>query len=302
MIEGLSVTPPVLGRISIGRVLEKHGKRLPQKDDQFTLTSQVRLGHDWLLHPLDERLREGGQEKLRSIPVQLLFNDPALNCRAEFSAFDRSTGRPVCVGNGVKAKRVTDEGLTQLPCPAPQGCAFAQTLGCKPYGRFNVKVEGQEDELGSFIFRTTGFNSIRTLMARLNYFSAVSGNRLAALSLALRLRAKSTTQSFGLPVYYVDLTTRDGVSLADSIAQAVTLAASREAMGMDQQALDDAARMGFANGLFEDTEEDGLDVVEEFFPDSHSEGHSATEPPVGTGRSDLITKLKRNTGVSSSLH
>ena len=36
MLKGLAITPPVLGRISIGKVVEKHGKRLPEKDDQFT--------------------------------------------------------------------------------------------------------------------------------------------------------------------------------------------------------------------------------------------------------------------------
>ncbi len=43
MLKGLAITPPVLGRISIGKVVEKNGKRLPEKDDQFTLTSQVQL-------------------------------------------------------------------------------------------------------------------------------------------------------------------------------------------------------------------------------------------------------------------
>ena len=41
MIKGLAITPPVIGRISIGRVVERNGKRLPEKDDQFTLTTQV---------------------------------------------------------------------------------------------------------------------------------------------------------------------------------------------------------------------------------------------------------------------
>ena len=41
MLKGLAITPPVLGRISIGRIIEKNGKRLPEKDDQFTITSQV---------------------------------------------------------------------------------------------------------------------------------------------------------------------------------------------------------------------------------------------------------------------
>lgn len=35
MLKGLAITPPVLGRISIGKVVEKNGKRLPEKDDQF---------------------------------------------------------------------------------------------------------------------------------------------------------------------------------------------------------------------------------------------------------------------------
>jgi len=35
MIKGLAITPPVLGHISIGKIVEKNGKRLPERDDQF---------------------------------------------------------------------------------------------------------------------------------------------------------------------------------------------------------------------------------------------------------------------------
>ena len=41
MLKGLALAPPVIGRISIGRVVERNGKRLPEKDDEFTITSQV---------------------------------------------------------------------------------------------------------------------------------------------------------------------------------------------------------------------------------------------------------------------
>jgi len=57
MIKGLAITPPILGRISIGKVVEKNGKRLPEKDDQFTLTSQIQNKDGWVKHPLDEQLR-----------------------------------------------------------------------------------------------------------------------------------------------------------------------------------------------------------------------------------------------------
>lgn len=94
MIKGLAITPPVLGRISIGRVVEKNGKRLPEKDDQFTITTQVQNKDGWVLHRLDESLRKGSANgKLRSIPVTMLFNDPDLNLRAEYTMFDRRNGR-----------------------------------------------------------------------------------------------------------------------------------------------------------------------------------------------------------------
>lgn len=95
MLKGLALTPPVLGRISIGKVIEKNGKRLPEKDDQFTITSQVHSKVGWLLHPLNDELRKGQDDKLRSIPVRLLFNEPELNFRADYTLFDRQSGRPL---------------------------------------------------------------------------------------------------------------------------------------------------------------------------------------------------------------
>ena len=264
MLKGLVITPPVLGRISIGKVVEKAGKRLPEKDDQFTITSQVQGADGWLPHPFDEGIRKAQGGKIRAIPIRLLFNDPDLNFRAEYTLFDRRTGRPVCVGNGESCKRRTESGVQSLPCPSPEGCTLAQNGACKPYSRLNVLI-GDDDPLGSFVFRTTGFNSIRTLSARMAYLQAISGNRLAYLPLELRLRGKLTRQSLGTPIYYVDLTVRATVTLEEALADARNLDAQRQAAGFDQVALDVAARAGFANGAFEDAEEEGEALVEEFF-------------------------------------
>jgi hypothetical protein len=57
MIKGLAITSPVLGLISIGKVIEKNGKRLPKKDDQCTISSQIQGKDGWIKHPLDEQLR-----------------------------------------------------------------------------------------------------------------------------------------------------------------------------------------------------------------------------------------------------
>ena len=48
MIKGLAITPPILGRISIGKMVEKNGKRVPEKDDQFTITSQIQNKEGWV--------------------------------------------------------------------------------------------------------------------------------------------------------------------------------------------------------------------------------------------------------------
>ncbi|WP_454865679.1 recombination directionality factor [Pseudomonas umsongensis] len=303
MLKGLAITPPVLGRISIGKVVEKNGKRLPEKDDQFTLTSQVQSREGWLLHPLNEELRNGQDGKLRSIPIRLLFNEPDLNFRADYSLFDRNTGRPVCVGNGETCKRLTKDGIQSLPCPSPDGCSLAQGNACKPYGRLNVVI-GDDDQLGSFVFRTTGYNSIRTLAARLHYLQAISGDRLACLPLELRLRGKSTRQSHGTPIFYVDITVRSGLSLEDALLEAKQLEETRQAAGFDQTALDHAAQQGFSNGAFEDSDEDTGAIVEEFFPSAEDQTSKAeaAPKPAAPAKTSLVQKLESKSLQSGSDH
>lgn len=308
MIKGLAITPPIIGRISIGRVVEKNGKRLPEKDDQFTLTTQVQTKDGWILHSLDERLREKAGAKLRTIPVRLLFNDPDLNLRAEYTLFDRTKGRPICSGDGESCRRVGPKGMENQTCPAPEACEFAQGA-CKAYARLNVLIDeeigdnadGKSDlktDLGTFIFRTTGFNSIRTLAARLHYYHAVSGNLLSCLTLALKLKAKSTTQSHRAPIYYADLSLREGETLESTIRAARELAQKRVDAGIDQAALDEAGRIGFANGAFEENDEDGGEIVEEFFSiegngQSGDGGDGTVGQGVTAGKAGLRERLAR---------
>ena len=266
MIKGLAITPPILGRISIGRMVEKNGKHLPEKDDQFTITSQIQNKEGWVKHPLDEQLRaKASNQKLRTIPVRMIFNDPELNLRAEYSLFDRQTGRPICVGNGQTCQRLTSQGVEQHPCPSPDLCSMAQGGHCKPYARLHVNLD-ESDELGTFIFRTTGFNSIRTLAARLSYYHAASNGLLSCLPLQLTLRGKSTTQSYRQPVYYVDLTLREGCDLKSAIQTAKEIDQQSKSSGFNQEALDHKARQGYVNAIFEMDSGDGLDVIEEFYP------------------------------------
>lgn len=302
MIKGLAITPPVIGRISIGHMIEKNGKRLPEKDDFFTITTQVQTWEGWMLHPLHAKLAEATPNgKLRTIPVKLLFNSPDLNLRAQYSLFDRTTGRPVCVGDGQLARRVTAEGVQDVPCLAPDACEFGRASGCRLFGRLNVQIDGQDDELGAFIFRTTGYNSIRTLTARLHYFQAVSGGCCKHLALLLRLRGKSTTLSHRTPVYYTDLTLREGVLLADTVSAARAEALRQVEAGVDAAALEEAARIALANGSFEDSQEEVAAIVEEFFPDQETDGQPAenSEKPATPVRPSRLTNRLAGTSVGS---
>jgi len=284
MLKGLAITPPIVGRISIGRVVEKNGKRLPEKDDQFTITTQVQTREGWMQHPQDEVQRKAhGSDKLRAIDILLPFNDPDLNLRADYSYFDREDGRPVCVGDGETCRRATHDGMHTLPCNTPDHCEF-HNRACKPYGRLYVVI-GDQDELGTFVLRTTSYNSIRTLAARMRYFHAVSGGLLASMPLELRLRGKSTTQSFRTPIYYVDLVVGGGMTLAEAIQCAQRLDTQRKEAGFNQEALDGAARRGYGDGAFEESAEDAPAVVEEFFAE-----HSADTPLSNVVPKDLADR------------
>ncbi len=64
---------------------------------------------------------------------------------------------------------------------------------------------------------------------------------------------------------------------------------ARKEAGFDQVALDEAARQGFANGAFEELDEDVPAVVEEFFPESQA----VTAKPKGTTQKSLSGRLQQ---------
>jgi hypothetical protein len=148
---------------------------------------------------------QGG--KLRSIPIRLLFNDPDLNFRADYSLSTAIPTTALCWqwGDGEGRDDRGDEGVS---LPSPAACELGRKGGCKPYGRLKVRI-GDEDPLGSFIFRTrdsTAFEPWRPVAV----LRANSGNRQSCLPLDTALRRKIDRQSHGTPIYYVDYTVRAG--------------------------------------------------------------------------------------------
>ena len=121
----------------------------------------------------------------------------------------------------------------------------------------------------------------------------MSGGQLSTLPLELRLRGKSTSQSHRAPIYYVDLTVRSGTTLSEAIVSAKADGEQRQQAGFDQAALEEAARRGFANGAFDESDEDRAAVVEEFFTEAASDPGKDMEvtPPVIGLKPGLAAKL-----------
>lgn len=286
-IKGLAITPPLLGRISIGNMVERNGKRLPMKDDQITVTTQFQINRQWVKHPLDKELRlqaeakatgksvdelastdlETMNAKLRVIPVKMLFNDPTLNLRAEYTCFN-SKGRTLCRGNGVDATRMdpNDGSVAKVECKAA-ACAYGAENRCKPYTRLNVQIDGQKDELGSFMYRTVGWNSLRALQSKLSLLYGASNGKLAGLPLELVMRGKSSAQSMGSTFFYLDLEVRSGYSLPKAVKEARAFQQEWDDAGMSRDAFEEQARQGIANGMFEDSPDEIDGILEEFFPE-----------------------------------
>ena len=131
VIRGVAITPPVIGRITMGHVEfctggNKEDKAIPKKDDFFSVTTLVQNSdRDWNLHPLHEKLL-GANEKLRAIPVRIAYNDPRLTLHNSYSCFDPKSARVLCAGDGEKARRSTEDGVKEIDCARPEACAFAR--------------------------------------------------------------------------------------------------------------------------------------------------------------------------------
>jgi hypothetical protein len=129
------------------------------------------------------------------------------------------------------------------------------------------------------------------LAARLSYYHAASNGLLSCLPLQLTLRGESTTQSYRTPVYYVDLTLRNGIHLQEAIQTAKEIDQKSKLYGFNQAALDQMARQCLAKAMFEVNAEEGLYFVEEFYVGDGVES-GKTQPESNTETKPKFTQGK----------
>ncbi len=85
------------------------------------------------------------------------------------------------------------------------------------------------------------------------------------------------------------------MTLEESITDAQKLDTRRKECGYDQRALDEAGRKGFDNAVFEFSEEETPEIIEEFYPvatDDGSTTNEATNQPVVNHKPSLKDKLE----------
>jgi hypothetical protein len=218
LISGLTYSVPVDGVIRMGYVVKRQDRRLPAKDDQFTITRKFKdASGAWVPHSLDDALRtefgetEGnGEKKLRRIPVRIAFDNPSLSISEQFAAFN-TDGRPMCVGNGCKAKR--RDGATgavvEVDCPGPDGCDYGHANRCDAFVRLLVQIDHPDAAGCHFILRSGSINAVTDCRTVLESLATMFGG-LSGLPMWLTLEAKSSTLSRQSTFWYASLRPRFG--------------------------------------------------------------------------------------------
>ncbi|MDK9702459.1 MAG: hypothetical protein OEL20_04915 [Sulfuritalea sp.] len=266
VVKGVTITPPVIGRIMIGHVELRQSddktRAIPTKDDHFTITTLVQKSDRiWEPHPITETLSQDGQ-KITSIPVRIAYNDPGLSLQNKYSAFapDR---RVMCSGDGEHAKRMTTSGVQSIDCPGNERCQFGRENRCKNMSRLYLQIEGQTNPLGTFVLRTTSRNSLDSLAGHLARLAGYTSNVLAGMPLMLTLTPMTTAQSLWTVFYVVGLELRAGMSLAEALAAAKEYQEQLAKDGLSQEGMEQAMRSGLANSDFADVVEDPDEWVSE---------------------------------------
>ena len=114
--------------------------------------------------------------------------------------------------NGEICKRLTKDGIQSLSYPSRDGCSLAQGNACKPYGSHHRLQKHPRPGSASAL-------------------PAISDESTGLSTLEFRLRGKSTRQSHGTPIFYVDIAVRCGQCMKDVFFAAKRLVETRQASG-----------------------------------------------------------------------
>jgi len=268
-----------VGKIKIGAkgkpVESKKGKvfRVPEKYDHFVITTNFKDPHTDQYIPdkaLMQKIAEAtGQDaqNLKFIPIHLLFDDPNLNMISRFSCY--TGAKAWCIGDGTQAYRLkNDSEREQVACPCERVLPTYQGNDrCKVFSRFACLIQGVERIGGTWIFRTTSYNSTRSLLSSMHFLRQLTGGVLAAIPLTLTINPKTVV----VPgtgeirtVYVVNLEFHG--TMEQLLDHAVRVKKTRIEYKLKTELLEENLRKQLPAVI--ELDEDEKDIAEEFFPES----------------------------------
>lgn len=282
MLKNVAYLTPVIGVVRLGHVAHlPNGQALPIADDYFTIRSLVKKDGEWQTHtiyndllerarkspkkrgPRSTKGREGetnkpAVERLREIPIRLLFSNPDLNVSERYEVFDGENGQVKCVGNGHNAMRLNEGGYSNVEC-AGASCSYGRANHCSQYARFYFTIEGQDDPMSAFVFRTRNTNGVNTLRTKLEALHSRHGERTVGLPLKLVVKSETKHYLNDTTVHQADIVL-NAASETDAAMQADTYLLQLKNAGIDQLAYESRMLALQKNGIFNQVEDNEIDA------------------------------------------
>lgn len=271
MIPDISPALAEIGKIKIGFLGDKRtksGRRLPEKMNHFEIGTLIKDEEGRV--EIDKKMTESLGEDKTEIDISLCYDTPALNFPTFYAAFTQS--KLACMGNGTVAwQRVEDGERKEIVCDRKQ-CALVKAKKCKPHGRLSVILTNANRIGGTFIFRTTSWNSIRNIISAMAFIKNQTGGILAGLPLKLKLREASTVPNglaHKVTIYVANLEYAGTMEQLKKDAKEELK--RRKLLGLDIKILEQLQRGDIEEHVRAEAEKDAEEISGEFYTDDEVE-------------------------------
>ena len=210
---------------------------------------------DFILDPIMESL---GPEP-KTLDIILLYNDPTLNFRTRYNEY--KGGKCQCSGDGKIAKLMDG---TIISCN-PDICERFKGKKCKVNGILSVVLTNSPRLGGVYKFRTTGWNSVKSILSSMMFLATATGGTLAGIPLKLTLTPKQV-QPIGMDtaqtIYVVNI--EFAGTMQQLLSGTVEIIQTRSLLRADIQRLEQSARLALDA---QESVEEIRDIEAEFYID-----------------------------------
>jgi len=307
MIKNFRARLACRGRIKIGGLGEEKKKRggngtyrLPEKYDHFVVTTNERDSAGRLIP--DKEVRDIYGERPKILNIILFSNNVGDVYEDSMAYFAGKTC--ICRGDGETAQwnlksgqkpdglEIVDDdnGKLRVICD-PGTCPYsgtdeAEAVRCKPNAILRVLIQEAQAVGAVYEFRTTSWNTIRSLRASVEILSKVTSGHLAGIPLQLKISPKTTqTQKGDSRIIYVV-----HIEYPGSIWDLKKLAHEMQCRSIAY----DHKLVTLASG-YEESPEEIEEIVAEYYPEA---GPAAKDLEEGQGVSGDSKSLEDDTGAS----